>query len=201
MKKLPFTEFPKLITERLVLRKIDAEKDLIDFFAIRSNREAMRHIPRPVATDPSEVLSLINEGNTAYESGDMLSLAIALKDSDKFIGAVGFYRIDWDNHRTEIGYILNSEFSGKGYMHEACTALIQFAFEEVGFHSLEAVIEAENTKSINVVENLGFVREAYFKEKGFSNNKYIDLTVYSLLNPKDRPSIPLRSIRGPSAIH
>ncbi len=186
MKKFPLEEEPKIFTERLVLRKIDVDKDLIDFFTIRSNRDAMRHIPRPVATDHSEVLLLINEGNAAYERGDMLSLAITLKDTDKFIGAVGFYRVDWDNHRTEIGYILNPEYSGKGYMHEACTALVQFAFDEVGFHSLEAVIEADNTKSIKVIEKLGFTREAYFKEKGFSNNKYIDLTVYSLLNTKDR---------------
>jgi ribosomal-protein-alanine N-acetyltransferase len=186
MKKLPFTEYPKLETERLVLRKIDEEKDLLDFFTIRSNPETMRHIPRPVAKDPSEVLSLIKEGNDAYERGDMLSLAMALKDSNKFIGVVGFYRIDWDNHRTEIGYILNQEYSGKGYMHEACTALIQFAFEEVGFHSLEAIIEADNLNSMKVIEKLGFTREAYFKEKGFSKNKYIDLTVYSLINPKDR---------------
>ncbi len=184
MKKFPFVEFPVLNTERLVLRKIDEVKDLVDFFTIRSNPETMRHIPRPVAKDPSEVLSLIKEGNDAYERGDMLSLAMALKDSNKFIGVVGFYRVDWDNHRTEIGYILNHEYSGKGYMHEACSALVKFAFEEVGFHSLEAVIEAENSNSIKLIEKLGFTREAYFKEKGFSNNKYIDLTVYSLLNTK-----------------
>lgn len=183
MKKLPFDEFPRLITDRLVLRRIDEEKDLIDFFTIRSNKEVMKYIPRPVAQDPSEVLSLIKEGNEAYERGDMLSLAMTLKESDKFIGVVGFYRIDWDNHRTEIGYILNPEYSGKGYVHEACTALIQFAFDVVDFHSLEAVIEAENFKSINVVEKLGFNREAYFKEKGLSNDKYIDLAVYSILNP------------------
>lgn len=183
MNKLPFADFPKLTTERLVLRKIDEEKDLLDFFTIRSNKEVMKYIPRPVAQDPSEVLTLINEGNEAYERGDMLSLAIALKDSGKFIGVVGFYRIDWDNHRTEIGYILNPEYSGKGYVHEACTALIQFAFNVIGFHSLEAVIEAENIKSILVIEKLDFVREAYFKEKGISNGRYIDLTVYSLLNP------------------
>ncbi len=186
MKKFPYSEFPELITERLILRKVDKDKDLADFFVIRSDKEAMKYIPRPVAQDPSEVLTLINEGNDAYERGDMLSLAITLKESGKFIGVVGFYRIDWDSHRTEIGYILNPAYNGMGYMHEACTALIQFAFDVVDFHSLEAIIEAENSKSINVVEKLGFIREAYFKEKGVSNGKYIDLAVYSLFNPNHR---------------
>ena len=183
MIKLPLLEHPLLYTDRLVLRKIDENIDLLDFYSIRSNEDAMRYIPRPVATDPSEVLALINEGNAGYERGEMLSLAIALRESNKFIGVVGFYRIDWDNHRTEIGYILDPAYSGMGYMHEACTALIHFAFTEIDFHSLEAIVEAENHKSINVLEKLGFTREAYFKEKGFSNGKYIDLLVYSLLNP------------------
>ena len=181
MNKLPFKTFPYLETERLVLRKIDKEKDLADFFVLRSDAEVMKYIPRKVATDPQEVVDLINAGNDGYERGEMLSLAIALKETDTFIGVVGFYRINWDNHRTEIGYILNPLHSGKGYVHEACNALIKFAFEEVGFHSLEAVIHPENIRSIQVVEKLGFVKEAHFKENEVFNNEFIDTLVYSLL--------------------
>lgn len=182
MNKLPFNTFPYLETERLVLRKIDKEKDLADFFVVRSDAEVMKYIPRKVATDSKEVVDLINAGNEGYERGEMLSLAIALKETDTFIGVVGFYRINWDNHRTEIGYILNPRHSGKGYVNEACNALIKFAFEEVGFHSLEAVIHPDNLKSIHVVEKLGFVKEAHFKENEVFNNEFIDTLVYSLLN-------------------
>lgn len=183
MNKLPFKEFPILHTERLVLRKIDNVKDVADFYVIRSNQDSMSHIPRPVATSEQDVIDLINLGNEQYEKSEMMSLAITLKDSDKFIGAIGFYRINWEAHRTEIGYILNSEYTGKGYMHEACMALIKFAFEVVDFHSLEAVINADNYASIKVVEKLGFVREAYFKENTVRNSKFIDTVIYSLLNP------------------
>lgn len=112
-----------------------------------------------------------------------MSLAICLKDSDEFIGAIGLYRINWDAHRSEIGYILNPKHSGKGYMHEACKALLKFAFEEIGFHSLEAVINSDNIPSIKVVEKLGFVREAYFKENTVRAGKFIDTVIYSIINP------------------
>jgi ribosomal-protein-alanine N-acetyltransferase len=181
MNKLPFTRYPYLETDRLVLRKIDKDKDLADFFVLRSDAEVMKYIPRPVATEHQEVVDLINTGNEGYERGEMLSLAIALKETDTFIGVVGFYRINWDNHRTEIGYILNPLHSGKGYVHEACSALINFAFDEVGFHSLEAVIHPDNIKSIHVVEKLGFVKEAHFKENEVFNNEFIDTLVYSKL--------------------
>lgn len=186
MNKLPFKEFPYLTTERLILRKIDNIKDVADFFVLRSNPDIMEYIPRPLAQQEQDVIDLINLGNEQYEKGEMLSLAVALKDSNRFIGAVGFYRINWDAHRTEIGYILNPAERGKGYIHEACGALIKFGFEEVGFHSLEAVISAENKASIKVSESLGFVREAYFKENEFSNGIYRDTVVYSLLNPNHK---------------
>lgn len=183
MNKIPFELYPNLITERLVLRKIDNIKDVADFYAIRSNEESMFHIPRPVATSEQDVIDLINLGNEQYEKSEMMNLAITLKESDKFIGAIGFYRINWDAHRTEIGYILNSDYTGNGYIHEACEALIKFAFEEIGFHSLEAVINADNYASIKVVEKLGFIREAYFKENAVRKGKFIDTVVYSLINP------------------
>jgi ribosomal-protein-alanine N-acetyltransferase len=183
MNKLPFEKFPHIETERLILRKIDNVKDVANFFKVRSNSNTMYHIPRPPAQFEQDVIDLINSGNEQYEKGEMMSLAIALKDTDEFIGAIGFYRIKWEDHRTEIGYILNPDYSGKGYMHEACKALIKFAFEEIGFHSLEAVINADNFASINVVEKLGFVREAYFKENTLRNGEFIDTVIYSLLNP------------------
>lgn len=183
MKKLPFENHPCLETERLILRRINNEKDVANFFKLRSNRESMAHIPRPVAQTEQEIIDLINSGNEQYEKGEMMSLAMVLKETDEFIGAIGFYRINWDAHRTEIGYILDSDYSGMGYMHEACKALIKFAFEEVNFHSLEAVINSDNFASIKVVEKLGFVREAYFKENTVRNGEFIDTVIYSMLNP------------------
>lgn len=183
MKKLPFENFPYIETERLILRKIDNKKDVANFFIIRSNPNTMSHIPRPVAQSEQDVIDLINFGNEHYEKGEMMNLAICLKENDEFIGAIGLYRINWDNHRSEIGYIINPDYSGKGYMHEACKALVKFAFEEVDFHTLEAVINADNIPSIKVVEKLGFVREAYFKENSVRAGKFIDTVIYSLINP------------------
>lgn len=186
MKRIPFEKFPRLETERLTLRKIDKDKDLADFFVLRSDPEVMKYIPRPVAKEHQEVIDLINAGNDGYERGEMMNLAISLKETNTFIGAIGFYRINWDNHRSEIGYILNPLHSGKGYVHEACNALIKFAFEEVGFDSIDAVIEIENIRSIRVVERIGFIRGAEETEsdenlQGATEPKKI--YTYTLKNP------------------
>lgn len=180
MNKFPFESFPRLETQRLILREV-RDNDVADFFLLRSNPSIMQFIPRPVAKTEQDVLDLIQAGRDGYEKSEMMTLAMALKDTDRFIGAVGFYRVNWDWQRTEVGYILNPEYRGKGYVHEAMVALLDYAFDEIGFHSLEAVIDPRNQASINVVEKLGFVKEGHIKEREFWNGEYLDTLIYSLI--------------------
>lgn len=181
MKRFPLDEFPVLHTKNLILRKFQ-DSDAPGFFLIRSNPELMKFIPRPLAQTEQDALELLRSFNNAYESGEHLSYAIELKATQEFIGSIGYYRIDYDSHRTEVGYILSDKHHRKGYVKEALQMLIDFAFNEMEFHSLEAVIDPENIASIKLVESLGFIKEAHFKENGFFNGKYLDALVYSLLN-------------------
>jgi [ribosomal protein S5]-alanine N-acetyltransferase len=46
-------------------------------------------------------------------------------------------------------------------MTEAVGLAICFAFETIGLHRVEANIQPENTRSIALVQRLGFTREGY----------------------------------------
>ena len=59
------------------------------------------------------------------------------------------------NDRAEIGYSLGREHWGKGYMHEALTALVEFAFGEMDLRRLEADTDPRNAPSIRALERLG----------------------------------------------
>lgn len=179
--KFPFTEFPVLLTQRLRLREV-RHSDVSDFFLIRSNAENMRFIPRPLAKTEQDIIDFLKVGEEVYQKGEMINFAIALKDSDKFIGSIGFYRTKWHADRTELGYILSPEHRGKGYIHEAVMEMIRFAFEDIGFHSLEAIIDPRNTASINVVEKAGFIKEGHITANDYWNGEYLDTLIYSLIN-------------------
>lgn len=181
MKTFPLQEFPIFETENLILRKFQ-DSDAPGFFLIRSNPELMKYIPRPLAKTENEALDLIRSFNIAYEKGEHVSFAIELKETNEFIGSVGYYRINYDAHRTEVGYLLSDKHHRKGYLTEALRVLIDFAFQEMEFHSLEAVIDPDNIASIKLIEKLGFVKEAHFKENAYFDGKYLDALVYSLLN-------------------
>lgn len=46
-------------------------------------------------------------------------MGIRLKDDPKLIGFIGFYRLQPENYRAEIGYMILPEFHGKGFVPEA----------------------------------------------------------------------------------
>lgn len=97
------------------------------------------------------------------------------------LGYVGFWRIDLDNHRAEVGYSLLEKYFGKGIGNEALAAVIQYGFTQQQFHSLEANTNPANIVSQKLLEKNGFVREAYFRENYYFDGKFIDSAIYSLL--------------------
>ena len=67
------------------------------------------------------------------------------------MGIIGHYRIQPENHRAEIGYMSLPEYNGKGYISEAIKAVVTYGFEQMNLHSIEAVIDPENTASEKVL--------------------------------------------------
>jgi ribosomal-protein-alanine N-acetyltransferase len=60
-----------------------------------------------------------------------------------------------------LGYYIGIPFVHQGYMQEALTLVIQYAFNELQLHRLEANIQPENTASIALVKRCGFQKEGF----------------------------------------
>jgi ribosomal-protein-alanine N-acetyltransferase len=60
-----------------------------------------------------------------------------------------------------LGYYALAPHAGKGYLREGLTQVIDRAFREYGLHRMEANIQPENTRSIELVKGLGFELEGY----------------------------------------
>lgn len=103
---------------------------------------------------------------------------IIQKSDGKKMGTCGFHCWNKETGSVEIGYDLNRDFWGKGYMVEALTRIIEFAKCEMGVKVISACIYTENMKSIHLVEKLGFVLSGSRFER-FRNEKYLH-GIYSL---------------------
>ncbi len=180
MLQLNFTPFPVLETENLILRQISPDDDH-EVFEIRSNPETMKFIPRPLAETIEDAQKFILECNTSIEKNDLINWAIAKKEDNKLIGMIGFFRMQPENFRGEVGYILNPNFHGKGIMKEALEKALHYGFEVLNFHSVEAVIDPRNSASERILQKTGFAKEAHFKENFFYKEEFLDTVIYSLL--------------------
>jgi [ribosomal protein S5]-alanine N-acetyltransferase len=180
MQTFSFLPFQNLASKRLLLRQITPE-DVNEIFALRSNVEIMKHIPRPLVTTHEEALEHIKMIQNKIENNEGINWAITLKGIPKLIGIIGHYRMRWEHFRSEIGYMLLPEYHGKGITTEAIQLMIDYGFNQMNMHSIEGIIDPANTASARVLEKNGFVKEAHFKENEFFNGKFLDSVIYSLV--------------------
>lgn len=176
-----FTPFPVIETERLVLRRITND-DVKEVFELRSNPETMKYIPRPLVKTTEEAFEHIAMIEDKIVTNTGINWGITLKNDAKILGIIGYYRMQPENYRAEIGYILLPEFHGKGIITEAVKQLISYAFKDLKLHSIEAVIDPENLASEKVLQKCNFVKEGHLKESEFYEGKFLDKVIYSLLD-------------------
>ncbi|TDD77358.1 GNAT family N-acetyltransferase [Flavobacterium caseinilyticum] len=181
MLTINFSPFPNLETDRLLLRRVDFN-DIKEILALRSNPETMKYIPRPLLKTDEDALEHIAMIDFKIENNEGINWAITLKNNPKLIGIIGHYRIKPEHYRAEIGYMLLPEYQGKGIISEAMKEVLNYGFNIMKLHSLEAVIDPENHASAKVLEKNGFVKEAHFKEYEFFEGRFLDSVIYSLLN-------------------
>ena len=179
--------FPNMASERLFLRAINKD-DKKEVFSLRSDPGVMKYISRPLAKNIEEAEIFIKKITKGIKENQLLYWGITLKIEDRLIGTICLWNISRENHRAELGYELLPQYQGQGLMQEALSKVVSFAFKTLKFHSLEANVNPQNTKSIRLLEKNDFVREAYFKEDVFFNGRYLDSTIYSLINPSNQVS-------------
>lgn len=88
------------------------------------------------------------------------SYAICLEKTQKLIGLVELYDRGTNENELlnskEVGFLLDKEFSGHGYMTEALTLLFNFAFIKLKQEEIWAGAFATNQRSQKLLQNLGF---------------------------------------------
>ena len=180
-----FNPFPTLTTERLILRKID-NADANEIFQLRSDERVMKYIDRPLAKSTEDALTLIDKMTNALLNNEGITWGITLKSDEQLIGTIGFWRIIKEHFRAEIGYQLLFDFQRRGIMQEAIIKVLDYGFNVMRLHSVEANVNPGNTASIEFLEKNKFIREAYFKENYYFNGKFLDSVIYSLITPRNK---------------
>ena len=178
---LNFAPFPELKTGRLLLRKLESA-DANEMFFLRSDENVLRYLGREPATSIKEVEEFIEKINKNVDENESILWGIALlNDPSVIIGTICLWNFKKEHYRGEIGYLLHPGHWRKGIMKEAIHAVVDYGFDSLDLHSIEALLNPENIGSSAVLESTGFVKEAHLKESFYFNGKFEDTAIYSKL--------------------
>jgi ribosomal-protein-alanine N-acetyltransferase len=167
-------------TERLILRKPQLS-DEAALFAMHADPEVMRYFSEPPWTDASRAARQIAEDSAAFGKEEFFRFAVELKATGEYLGSCSLFSEHRQNRRAEIGYALGRPYWGRGYMHEALSALIAFAFLERDLNRLEADIDPLNAASASALERQGFNKEGFLPERWIVAGQVSDSALYGLL--------------------
>jgi ribosomal-protein-alanine N-acetyltransferase len=178
-----------ITTERLTLRPL-SEEDASEFLALEiRNRDffAKYSISRSESfyTLDRQIES-IKRAKKAMEDDAMYRFGIFLKETGKLIGTVAFNDIIRGGIQScFIGYTLDLELNGKGYASEAVRGMVDYGFNVLNLHRIEAGVMPSNLPSQRVLEKCGFIREGLARKNVNINGKWEDHYTYGIVNPKD----------------
>lgn len=172
--------FPTLATDRLRLRQM-TEADIPAVFAVFSDPVVRRYLTRVAMTTAAEARALIEGATAEFAAGTALRLGLVLAEDDQVIGTGNLLHFDWQSRRAEVGYALAQRHWGKGLATEAAAAMIDYGFETLDLHRIEAELDPRNGPSARVLERLGFAREGLLRERWIVDDEISDSLIMGLL--------------------
>ena len=89
---------------------------------------------------------------------------VPIEHPSKVIGIIGLNNVIWGAFCSAfLGYKLDKDYINKGYMSVAVEMLVEYAFEELGLHRIEANVMPRNKASLRVLEKNQFINEGISK--------------------------------------
>jgi RimJ/RimL family protein N-acetyltransferase len=172
-------ELPALKGKRVRLRELRGS-DAASLFAMLSTEEVTRFIsPPPTTMEGFEcfITWILQE----QMSGANVCFAVTLEGFDAAIGIFQVRRIDANFVTAEWGFALGSRFWGTGVFEESARLTLNFAFNTLGVHRLEARAAVQNGRGIGALLKVGAAQEGILRRSFLQNGQYLDQVLYAIL--------------------
>lgn len=169
-------------TARLTLRPF-TEDDLDALYAYQNLSEVSRYLynePRDRA-QTGEVLARRVAVTTLEKPGEILVLAVVLRETGELVGEVNLAWLPSEHRQGEFGFVFNPAHHGNGYAREAAVEMLRLGFEGLGLHRIVGRCDGRNTASARLMARLGMRREAHFVQNELVKGEWSDEIVYAML--------------------
>ncbi|QUS56183.1 GNAT family N-acetyltransferase [Pseudovibrio brasiliensis] len=164
-------------TARLVVDRARKD-DVADILFLANNRriaEKLTNMPHPFTYEDAKALVKRCEVQLPSQA----TFAIRMKNTGRFIGAIGFNPLAEDFGAVHLGYWVGEPFWNQGYATEAVQSVIEFAFAN-GVKELSASCRVSNPASHRVLTKCGFKQDGATKLHSLGAMAVVDATRFTL---------------------
>jgi len=174
------TGLPVLTGTRVTLREMRVS-DAPSLFAMLSTEEVARFIsPPPTTVEGFE--RFIMWANRERAAGNYACFAIVPHGMDTAIGIFQVRQLEPGWGTAEWGFAIGSPFWGTGAFSDGAKLVLDFAFETIGVHRLEARAAVQNARGNAALRKLGAVQEGVLRRSFLRNGQYLDQALWAILD-------------------
>ena len=174
------TGLPVLTGTRVTLREMRVS-DAPSLFAMLTTEEVARFIsPPPTTVEGFE--RFIMWANRERAAGTYACFAIVPHGMDTAIGIFQVRQIEPGWGTAEWGFAIGSPFWGTGAFSDGAKLVLDFAFDTIGVHRLEARAAVQNARGNSALRKLGAVQEGVLRRSFLRNGQYLDQALWAILD-------------------
>jgi len=175
---------PTLAGEQVVLRELRAS-DAASLFALLTTEEVSRFIsPPPTTVEGFE--RFIAWTLRQRLAGTYACFAVTLRGFDTAIGIFQIRELQPGFGTAEWGFAIGSPFWGTGVFEDGAELVLDFAFDIIGVHRLEARAAVPNGRGNGALQKIGAVQECVLRKSFQRNGQYLDQVLYAILDSDRR---------------
>jgi ribosomal-protein-alanine N-acetyltransferase len=189
---------PVLVGTKVALRELRLS-DAPSLLAMLTTEEVMRFIsPPPTTVEGFE--RFIAWTHRMWEAGTYACFAVTAVGCDTAIGIFQVRELIPGFETAEWGFAIGSPYWGTGMFGEGARLVMEFAFETLGVHRLEARCATKNGRGNAALQKIGAVQEGVLRKSFLRNGEYLDQALYAVVEDDWRASCA--SVRtGRMSIH
>jgi len=170
-------------TERLIIRVPRPGDGKAVYESIKASVNELKQWLPFAREEQSEEKIEINLRNaySKFLAREDMRLLLFLKETNEFIGSSGLHNPNWDIPKFEIGYWIDSRYSGNGYMTEAVNGITDFAFQVLHARRITIRCDTLNERSKAIPERLGFELEGTLRndDRSVDGTRLRDTHIYA----------------------
>ncbi len=122
-----------------------------------------------------------------WHRGTTYSFLLFLRDDDGLVGGVTLSNVRRGVAQSaSLGYWVGEPYARQGYMSEALRAVLDFAFDRLALHRVEAACLPDNAASQGLLRKIGFQEEGCCREYLRINGRWQDHRLFAMLRDDPR---------------